>query len=203
MKLPVTMNLMKRCAFWLLLVSSTAQAAELWTYWIEPCANDKAPEAHCKPGDVELARWALDAWRRSADGGLVLKAVAGESSARLRVYWVSGRSQLYGEARPFAFEGKRGAEVHVLPSVVRAGEDALLRETVVYLTCLHETGHALGLPHTDGFADIMYTFQFGGDISEYFGRFRRQLKLRSDIAHTNAISPADRAALLATPRPIP
>ncbi len=192
---------MKRCTFWLLLASSTAEAAELWTYWIEPCANATASEASCKPGDAELARWALDAWRKSAEGALTLKPVAQESAARLRIYWVSGRSQLYGEARPFAFEGKRGAQVHVLPSIVRPGEDALLRETVVYLTCLHETGHALGLAHTDGFADIMYTFQFGGDIPEYFGRFRRQLKVRGDIAHTNAISAADRAALLATLRP--
>ena len=72
----------------------------------------------------------------------------------------------------------------------------LLRETMVYLTCLHETGHALGLAHTAAFADIMYTFQFGGDIGEYFGRFRRKLSVRGDIARTSAISAADQAALM-------
>ncbi|MGI8743295.1 MAG: hypothetical protein ACR2NN_12140 [Bryobacteraceae bacterium] len=51
----------------------------------------------------------------------------------------------------------------------------------MYLTCLHETGHALELPHTADFEDIMYSFQFGGNIPEYFGRYRRKLKLRGDI----------------------
>jgi len=187
---------MKQYAFWLLLASAPAHAADVWTYWVEPCSESTAVESHCKPGDPELARWALNAWQQSAAGALVLKPVVAEQAARLRVHWVTGRSQLYGEARPFAFDGKRGADVYVLPSIARSGEDPLLRETVVYLTCLHETGHALGLAHTDAFADIMYTFQFGGDIPEYFGRFRRQLKLRADIARTSAISAADHAALM-------
>ena len=57
-------------------------------------------------------------------------------------------------------------------------------------------GHAIGLPHTDQFPDIMYSFQFGGDIPEYFGRFRRKLMTRVDIAKTSAISPNDRQRLL-------
>ena len=47
-------------------------------------------------------------------------------------------------------------------------DDKLLRDAIVYLTCLHETGHALGLQHTDAFADIMYSFQYGGDIDGIF-----------------------------------
>ncbi len=191
---------MIRYAFWLLLVNSSAHAADLWTYWVEPCSEAAAIDSRCRKEDPELARWALEAWQQSGAGALVVKPVAQERSARLRIHWVTGRSQLYGEARPFAFEGKRGADVYVLPSMARAGEDPLLRETVVYLTCLHETGHALGLAHTDAFADIMYTFQLGGDIAEYFGRFRRQLKTRGDIARANAISPADHAALAAALR---
>jgi predicted Zn-dependent protease len=70
--------------------------------------------------------------------------------------------------------------------------DPLLRETIVYLTCLHETGHALGLAHTAAFADIMYSFQFGGDIAEYFGRYRRQLSARQDIRKHSGMSEDDR-----------
>ena len=37
--------------------------------------------------------------------------------------------------------------MNVLPSPGEPGaKDALMRDAVVYLTCLHETGHALGLP---------------------------------------------------------
>jgi predicted Zn-dependent protease len=91
----------------------------------------------------------------------------------------------------------KGAEVYVLPAPDQPGEkDALLRDAIVYLTCLHETGHALGLPHTDRFADIMYSFQYGGDITEYFGRYRRQLSSRTDIRKHSGMSPEDRKQLL-------
>ncbi len=181
-----------------LLVSARAMGSDLWTYWIDPCGSSQAAESQCKPTDPELARWAIEAWARSSNDALTVKPESKQDAARLRVHWVSGRSQLYGEARPIPFGNKRGAEVYVLPATARSGEDPLDRETVVYLTCLHETGHAFGLRHTDRFVDIMYSFQFGGDIPEYFARYRRQLKVRSDIAHTSAISPADRAALMAS-----
>ena len=66
---------------------------------------------------------------------------------------------------------------------------------VVYLTCLHESGHALGLRHTAAFADIMYSFQYGGDIPAYFQRYRQLLKIRADIKEHSGISDADRAAI--------
>jgi len=74
--------------------------------------------------------------------------------------------------------------------------DRLLRDAIVYLTCLHETGHALGLSHTAVFADIMYSFQYGGDIEEYFGRYRRKLETRGDIAKNSGMSGADRARVI-------
>jgi len=104
---------------------------------------------------------------------------------------------LYGEARPILVKGVRGAEVYVLPGIVPAGQsDTVLRDAIVYLTCLHETGHALGLPHTAQFSDIMYSFQFGGDITEYFNRYRRLLTTRADIRKHSGMSDDDRKRLV-------
>lgn len=162
-------------------------------YWISPCPAGE--DTGCQATDSELAQWALEAWQAASDGKLVLQPVAEPEKAHIRLYWAGGRSGLYGEARPIVVDGVRGAEVYVLPAV--AGDrDPLLRDVIVYLTCLHETGHALGLPHTAAFADIMYNFQYGGDITEYFGRYRRQLAARSDIRKHSGISPADRKQLM-------
>ena len=73
----------------------------------------------------------------------------------------------------------------------RARQDALFRDSVVYLTCLHEFGHALGLAHTSDFRDIMYFFGFGGDIVEYFNRYRLQVRNRGDIAGVSGLSASD------------
>jgi len=144
-------------------------------------------------GDPELGKWALEAWQRESDGMVVLKQSPTEEHARLRMHWVNGNSGLYGETEPAVVDGQRGANIYVLPSVAPTA-DALLRETIVYLTCLHESGHAFGLPHTRNFADIMYSFQYGGDIANYFGRYRTQLKTRVDITKHSGISDADRVS---------
>jgi hypothetical protein len=180
----------------LALLSLLLAGPDVWTYWIQPCTADVAKESGCQAGDPQLGVWALEAWQRAGAQAISIKPAANEKAARLRIYWASGRASLYGEARPIQVDGKRGAEVFVLPQAARAGEDALMRDTVVYLTCLHESGHGLGLAHTREFADIMYSFQFGGDIDEYFGRYRRQLTRREDIPKHSGMSPADRDALL-------
>ena len=72
-----------------------------------------------------------------------------------------------------------------------ARQDPLFRDTVVYLTCVHELGHAFGLRHTAAFADIMYSFQYGGDFVAYFMRFRDQLEDWDDIEHATPFSVAD------------
>jgi hypothetical protein len=111
------------------------------------------------------------------------------------VHWVAGED-LYGETRPVIVDGRPGAEIYILPEGNGpAGADALLRDAIVYLTFVHEAGHALGLPHTANFEDIMYSFQFGGDIAAYFDRYRRLLRVRSDIARHSGLSDGDRKAL--------
>jgi hypothetical protein len=151
------------------------------------------------PSDRELARWALQAWQRSAANGLRFAPAATESSALIRVYWAGPESGEYGETRPIVVGGQQGAAVFIRPDIDslgpeiarRAGADALLRDSIVYLTCLHELGHALGLEHTRDFRDIMYFFGYGGDVVEYFGRYRAQIHSRSDIATVSGLSDGD------------
>jgi hypothetical protein len=178
-------------------------AAEEYTWWIDPCDAQAAKATACQPGDEELGRWALDAWQRESGGAIAFRKSRSQMDARIRVHWAGGASSLYGETRPIEVEGKRGANIYVLPDVRALGpdiaeagaKDPLFRDAIVYLTCLHESGHALGLTHTRNFLDIMYSFGYGGDIVGYFQRYRRQLKARADIAAHSGISDTDRVAL--------
>jgi predicted Zn-dependent protease len=86
--------------------------------------------------------------------------------------------------RPVA--GQFGSDVAALVQ-----RDPLFRDAVVYLTCVHEIGHALGLMHTTDFDDIMYWFGYGGDILGYFRRYRDKLKSRSDIPQHSGLSAND------------
>ena len=183
--------------FFASLFFASLASAEHLSYWVEPCAN---PETGCRIGDAELAAWALHAWQNAASGAVQFTPTATRSEARIRVRWASPEQGLYGEARPIKVNGKSGAEVYVLPAPIETGGDLLLRDAIVYLTCLHESGHALGLPHTAAFDDIMYSFQFGGDIPEYFGRYRRKLRTRADIQNNSGLSDADRRHLVAALR---
>ena len=101
----------------------------------------------------------------------------------MRIYWVEAGGGQYGETRAIDVNGRRGAAVFVRPDTDALGpyiaklarSDALFRDTIVYLTCVHQLGHALGLRHTANFADVMYFFGFGGDIPRFFMRYREQL----------------------------
>ena len=160
---------------------------------------DGAGRAGFRPADRELASWALAAWQRHAGTAFRLVTAPQEATAIVRLYWADPREGQYGEMRPLIVAGRNGAAVYIRPDMDglgpaiarRAAEDDLLRDSIVYLTCLHELGHALGLAHTSSFADIMYFFGYGGDIVEYFSRYRRQLRARGDIARVAGLSDAD------------
>lgn len=185
----------------LLMALALSSAAETFTYWIEPCTK---PEAECEVSDEQLAEWALQAWERASNGSIEFVR-SPLSKARIRLYWAStGNRGLYGEARFITVDGRPGAEVDIRPSLHALGhkiegvgsQDRLFRHAVVYLTCLHETGHALGLPHTRSFVDAMYSFEYGGNILDFFGRYRRKLQTRDDIKSVSGLSADDERRLL-------
>ena len=148
--------------------------------------------------DTELARWALDDWQRSS-GQAIRFEPAPESSALIRLLWAEPAEGQYGEMETIVVGERLGAALYIRPDMgslgpdiaERASRDPLLRESIVYLTCVHELGHALGLRHTRDYQDIMYFFGYGGDIPKYFGRYRAQLRSRADIAKVSGLSPGD------------
>ena len=106
----------------------------------------------------------------------------------------------YGETRPIVVGGQQGATVFIRPDIDSLGEevarharaDTLLRDSIVYLTCLHELGLTRSSStHTRDFRDIMYYFGYGGDVAEYFGRYRSQVHARNDIAGVSGLSEVD------------
>jgi hypothetical protein len=180
----------------MLLLSAGLHAADKWTWWVDECTG-AALRSGCNQNDTELARWALEAWQRESGNQIVFARSTSPDHARLTIHWIAGAS-VYGETIPVSVDGQKGAEIYVLPGGnAPASADPLLRDTIVFLTFVHETGHALGLVHTADFDDIMYSFQYGGNIDAYFDRYRRLLHKRSDIALHSGLSEGDRKALRA------
>ena len=165
------------------------------TYFIE---DGKGVPGY-RDSDRELAVFALNAWSRESQAQLKFTEAKTRDAALIRFRWISPAEGLFGETQRISIDGQPGAIVNVMPLVSVQGEplagasarDMLLRDTVVYLTCVHELGHAIGLSHTSQFQDIMYYFGFGGNILDYFMRYRSKLNSRSDIPKFSGLSASD------------
>ena len=148
-------------------------------------------------GDTLVGR-AIATWTRAADGRLTLQRTASRDSALIRVRFARADG-IYGETAPRI---DRTSGLITSAEVLIAGDvtgDEVGQHIVIYLTALHELGHALGLPHTNVFDDIMYSFRRPDDGERYFGAYRRRLRSDDDIGAEVAtgLSSADVSALQA------
>jgi hypothetical protein len=192
-------RIFRMLALW---VAFTASATEPWHYYVEPCRH---PETGCRTSDPQLADWAFESWARASNGLLDWVRVKDPAKARLRVRWATVREGQFGETRRIRLGDRTVTNLYVLTDVKQLGpdierialSDSLYRDSIIYLTCVHEAGHALGLTHTTAFEDIMYSFASGGSIRDYFGRFRKLLNEREDIRKQSPITRRDQNRLLA------
>jgi len=146
----------------------------------------------------QLVERAMQTWATASDGAFTLRRTFVERDAGIRVYF-NGAGGNYGVTRPHV---NRATGLIDEAEVAIAADapiqvDPVTRDIVVYLTALHELGHALGLEHTANFDDIMYLFREPEDGPRYFGNYRRLLRTPDDIgtAIATGLSPYDIAAL--------
>lgn len=147
-----------------------------------------------------LVERAMKTWSDAAADRLRLERISEREIAALRVNFVAG-DHVYGEARPVIDRESGaivGADVHISRDLASTG-DQLEQQIILYLTALHEIGHALGLRHTDDFSTIMYSFRRPDDGARYFGAYRQRLRSASDIGSAGAsgLAPADIDAIRA------
>jgi hypothetical protein len=145
--------------------------------WVDP--------AHAPAGGDVLVERAMKTWTDAAQGRFKLERGRDKDTAAVRIHFFT-RDWRYGmtEARPDPRTGLISEADVVVAS--DADGDALDQSIVIYLTALHELGHALGLAHTSVFTDIMYLFRSPGDGERFFGNYRQRLRSSDDIGSAMA-----------------
>jgi hypothetical protein len=146
--------------------------------------------------DPDLVGRAMKTWTGAAAGRLRLERSPEPGPADVRVNFATGDAFL-GETSPITDRRTGlivGADIAIAANVTG---DAIGQQLVIYLTAVHELGHALGLPHSDDRADIMYLFRRPDDPERYFGAYRARLRSAEDIgsARASGLSARDIAAL--------
>jgi len=144
--------------------------------WVDPL---QAP-----PDGDGLVEKAMRTWTTAAAGRFTLVRI-GEESAPVLVHFMSADYR-YGVTAPRVNPQSGRIERAEVAVAADAGRDALERRIIVYLTALHELGHALGLEHTDDITSIMYLFRQPGDGDRFFGTYRQRLKTADDIGSPGA-----------------
>jgi hypothetical protein len=152
------------------------------TVWIDT--------SHAPPDAAPLVERALKVWTGAAGERLTMARTPDRAGAAIRVFFVRSDTN-YGETAPYV-DRRTGliasAEVAINSDVPADSLDARI---IVYLTALHELGHALGLPHSDTFNAIMYRFRRADDGERYFGAYRKRLRSADDIGSPRATGLAD------------
>jgi len=157
------------------------------------------------PNGETLVERAMRTWTRAADGRFTLERMADvrgagapgvTRDAPVRVRFMAADYR-YGVTAP-RVDRQTGLIVRADVAVAAdAGRTPLERSIIVYLTALHELGHALGLEHTTDINTIMYLFRQPGDGERFFGAYAQRAHSLDDIGSERAtgLSPDDVAAL--------
>lgn len=141
---------------------------------------------HLPPKGDELVERAMKSWTTAGNGAFTLRRTLLANEAGIRIYF-NGAGGNYGETRPhITGTGLIDAAIVNIAADAPIEVDPLTRDIIVYLTALHELGHALGLEHTRNFDDIMYLFRQPGDGPRYFGNYRKLLRSADDIGSAMA-----------------